>query len=273
MGVVRVTQPTLHVGLVSWAGQRDAALKIANALVASADRLTVIYSNPEEQPEEGPGTWIQIANDKFFGPKFKALADHVTEDIFLLIQADADYPDWPALAQACRAAFERDRTLGYWAPEVRVSPFTPEIVRIRALDAARIECTNLDAIVCAFDREVYQTLKQYPFEENNLGWGVDMAAAAAAVLAERRVVMDQSLQVAHPQSRGYEGTEAETQKNQLIATLPARQQAVMRLIENACVHAKAAEKARAQSDLAQTSTRALLKEVTRRLLRRLGRAR
>ena len=225
---------SIHVGIVSWEGRHTAASRIASELVDHADNLTVVYSNSADEIEDGKGEWIQVDNAKFFGPKFKTLVERVSEDVFLLIQSDAEIDDWVDVLESCRQAFSEPNNIGYWGPEVHVTPFPPEIVMLSEGSDNTIDCVNVDAIVCAMSREVYEQLRAYPFENNNLGWGVGLTASAAAMVAGSRVVMDRGVLVSHPPSRGYDGSNAKKQQDRMLLEIPAANQALVRLIQAYC---------------------------------------
>ncbi len=252
---------SIHVGIVSWEGRHTAASRIAAELVDHADNLTVVYSNSAEETESGKGEWIQVNNAKFFGPKFKTLVERVSEDVFLLIQSDAEIDDWVDVLESCRQAFSEPNSIGYWAPEVHVTPFSPEIVMLSGEDDKNVDCANLDAIVCAMSKEVYQQLRAYPFEHNNLGWGVGLTASAATMVAGSRVVMDRGILVSHPQSRGYNGSEAKRQQDRMLSEIPAANQALVKLIQAYCHKSRVALAAASRPTGLRQSLRALVKRV------------
>lgn len=225
---------SIHVGIISWEGRHSSASHIASELVDHVDNLTVIYSNSAEETESGKGEWIKIDNANFFGPKFKALVDRVSEDVFLLIAADAEADNWADVVHSCSDAFAEQNGIGYWAPEVRVTPFSPEVVVLSEGESMQVDCINLDTIVCAMSKEVYEHVRTYPIENNNFGWGVDFAASAAAMQKDLRIVMDRSIVVSHPPSRGYNDEEAQQQLNRMLTEIPSADRVAMKLIEIYC---------------------------------------
>ncbi len=254
---------SIHVGIVSWEGRYANASRIASELVDHVDNLTVVYSNSKDEAESGKGEWIQVDNRKFFGPKFKALVDRVSEDVFFLIQADAEISNWTEVVASCKQAFSEPNNIGYWAPEVHVTPFSPEIVILSKTDDRKIDCVNLDAIVCAMSRDVYQELRGYPFAMNNLGWGVGLTASAAAMVNGSRVVMDRGILVSHPPSRGYTGPEAKRQQDRMLLEIPAANQAVIKLIQAYCRMSRKATKLAVQPIGLRQSLRALTNRIVR----------
>mgnify|MGYP001588446605 CR=1 FL=1 len=71
-----VLQPQVHVVIVSWQGRADAARAIATAVAPVADGLSVVFTNAAEQPESGPGLWVQVPASPYFGPSVQAAMAH-----------------------------------------------------------------------------------------------------------------------------------------------------------------------------------------------------
>lgn len=196
----------LHVVVISWAGKRAAAERIASAVAGQAGRLTVIYSNPEEQSESGPGTWLQLPNAAFFGPKFAlALSRMAPGEVLLLIHADAEFHDWPLLLRRCRDAFGRLDDLAVWAPDFTFTPWPTRLVQLLPQPEAPdlVSVVQTDGIVTAFSPDTVERLRRLDLGANNLGWGIDWAAVAFAYASGRRVLRDTALLVTHPRSRSY----------------------------------------------------------------------
>ena len=226
-----MSEISIHVGVISWEGHHDAALHIAYELADHVDKITVVYSNSAGETESGEGEWIQVDNANFAGPKFKTLVDRVSEDVFFLIAADAATDHWADVVHSCKAAFAEPNGIGFWSPEVRISPYTPDIVVLSKVGSKQIDCINLDTIVCAMSKNVYQHVRTYPFENNNFGWGIDYAASAAAMLNGLRIVMDCNIVVSHPPSRGYNDDNAQQQLDQMLMEIPPADRVIIKLIE------------------------------------------
>ena len=235
-----MSKVTIHVGIISWEGHHDAASHIASELADHVEKITVVYSNSADATETGEGEWIQVDNKNFAGPKFKTLVDRVSEDVFFLIAADAATDKWGDLIQLCRDAFAEPNGTGFWSPEVRVSPYTPDVVALSKTGGKQIDCINLDTIVCAMSCDVYKHVRRYPFETNNFGWGIDYAASAAAMLNGLRIVMDCNIVVSHPPSRGYNDDKAQQQLDQMLMEVPPAERVIMKLIETYLINQRIA---------------------------------
>lgn len=228
--------PSLHVGIVSWDGKGAAAREIADYLDGRVGRLTVVYSNSENKQEHGAGDWVFFENREFFGPKFRTLLSRTEEDVLLLIHADASSEDWPALLERCITVLNETPDIGIWSPQTRYSPYDTDVV---CLDRAELESggpaivdvIRADGIVCAFRKSVVDRLNAMDFTGNNLGWGVDLIAAAYCLQHGLRVVHDRDCRVSHPKSRGYSGSDAFEQMKTFLRQATQEENLAMRFIE------------------------------------------
>ena len=198
-------QPRVTAALVSWRGMHDPAAAIATALDGVLDGLTVIYSNPEGREETGAGTWVQAAEEDFFGRKFQALAAQVPPgNAMLLIQADASCDDWPGLARRWAQMLARHPGIGVWTPQIdnTAYPFSLTAKRQWPQDGL-CDVVQTDGIVLGIAPAVLDRLRALDYSQNNLGWGIDWAAVAFCGTQGLAVVGDPTVRVSHPASRGY----------------------------------------------------------------------
>jgi hypothetical protein len=213
--------PRCHVAIISWADKGPAAVRIAAALAPLA-RVTVLYSNPAETPETGPGTWVHLPNSAYFGPKFTAaLRATAEEEVLLLIHADTDYADWPSLLARCTAAFAILPDLGLWAPDFTFTPWRSDIATLFTQPEAPglVSVMQTDGIITAFAPATLNRLRLLDLSNNNLGWGIDWAAVAFCYATGLRVLRDTTLIVTHTQSRGYAAKAAESDMAAFLAQL------------------------------------------------------
>lgn len=225
----------LHAVIISWEGHADKARAIAQALSGAVDGLTVIYSNRAEQPETGPGTWVQVPQSWYFGRKFRTALEHVSEDeVMLQIQADAQCDDWPALAAGCAQCFAGHPRIGLWTPDVNWSPWHAEVVGEGMLaDTNLLQVAQTDGIVWALHPALYPALSALDYERNNLGWGIDWVAMLEAQNQNRIAVRDLSYPVHHPHSRGYPNAEAAQHMKNFLGQLPPCAQRSIRTAHDA----------------------------------------
>ena len=68
--------PKLHIFIVSWAGQHNKAILIANHLDGIFDKLTIVYSDPNPDFEFNfNGHLIRRPDSLFWSDKFKTCLD------------------------------------------------------------------------------------------------------------------------------------------------------------------------------------------------------
>jgi len=213
----------LHASIVSWPGLHDQARHIAAQLLRTVGRVSVVYSDSADRTESGAGDWIRVPQKDYFGHKFQVLLDRVNDDdVMLLIQADASCEDWPELARRCAAALEGASSIGVWAPNIDNSSFPPEQMALRQHPEMNlVEVLNCDAIVLGLAPFVVSRLRTLDYACNNLGWGIDWAAITHAKAAGLTAVVDLTMKVHHPVSRGYDGAAAESQMHEFLAQLGA----------------------------------------------------
>ena len=200
-----MTSLRVHAVIIGWEGKNDRARAIAALLQPVVSTLTVVYSNAAETDLTGPGDWLRVPNADFFGCKFHRAIEVFDGDIFLLVHADTDYADWPALVQRCTHCFTTLPQLGVWSPDFTYTPYPTIDVALLPLPLeGLVTVAQTDGIVFALSAPVVARMAQLEEKGNNLGWGIDRAAAAFARTTGRLVVRDQALLVRHDISRGYE---------------------------------------------------------------------
>ncbi|WP_136444161.1 glycosyltransferase [Pacificoceanicola onchidii] len=217
----------IHAVIISWEGQHDRAQDIARQLTGVVDKLTVLYSNTAEAPEDGPGSWVQVPQSWYFGRKFRAALDLVEPgDIQLQIQADVSYDDWPRLVADCEKAFAGHPDVGVWAPDLTWTPYPTADVSEGPLEGSGLtRVAQTDGVVWAFGPRVAEHMRGLDYEGNNLGWGIDWVALSFARQGGQCAVRDTAHLVTHPESRGYHGGEAAQHMKTFLSQLPKAMQA------------------------------------------------
>ena len=215
-----MTSLRVHAVIIGWEGKNDRARAIAALLEPVVSKLTVVYSNAAETDLTGPGDWLRVPNADFFGRKFHRAIEVFDGDIFLLVHADTDYADWPALVQRCTHCFTTLPQLGVWSPDFTYTFWgTQDVANLPLPVDGLVSATQTDAIVLALAAPVVERLQRLDCGANNLGWGVDQAAAAFARTTGRLVARDQTILVHHDMSRGYMSDEAGEQMWAYLAQL------------------------------------------------------
>ncbi len=198
--------PSVWAYVIGWTGHEEHARQIAAAIEDHVDRLVVVYSHRSGTPHSGAGEWRQVSDDLYYGGKFATALDDFDGDVMLHVQADAS-ADWPRLAGACRDAFATREGLGVWSPVIDYSPMSVETTSVRVVDGMhRVAVT--DSVVWALSREVCDWFRTLDPGANTYGFGFEGVAAAHCHVAGLEVVVDPSVPVKHPRSRGYDSTRA-----------------------------------------------------------------
>lgn len=198
-----MSTPSVHAYVISWTGFEERARAIAAALDGHVERLVVVYSNAEEAPASGAGTWIQVPNSEFYGGKFATSLDDFDGDVMLQIQADASCERWDLLVARCRERFAQRDALDVWSPLVDFSPLPVGLTGLEALDDGLHLVAMTDAVVWAMSREICDWLRTLELRGNTYGWGLDAATAARAHSRGREVVVDTTVAVDHPRGTSY----------------------------------------------------------------------
>ena len=202
---------------------REKAAALVAQLSPLVEHVTVIYSNPEETKEDGPGTWIQVPNEYYFGRKFREALAHHKSDIFVNLQADAACSDWTSLIAKCRTAFDRYPLLGMWTTEVDWSWWTTPRVSLGQWTPDEHLIGQTDGIFFALRAEIVDRLIKLDYNRNNLGWGVEWPAICYAYSHNMFVLRDTSVKIDHPKGSGYDHTEARKQQDAFLAQMTVQE--------------------------------------------------
>lgn len=211
----------IHVFIISWTGQHENAASIAGMVQRVADKVTIVYSDPNQNLTlDAACAQVRRPNDLFWGDKFRACLDTFDSELMLVIHADCKCEDWPDLVQKCRATMEANATIGVWAPQIQGANMDIRITHIASIDATPLlVVAQTDAIVFALSKPVVARMQLSNYERNIFGWGIDDMASAFCFSRGMLVVVDRSLLVEHPVSCGYSKKVAESQKAEFLKQL------------------------------------------------------
>ena len=203
----------IDVFIVSWAGQHANASKIAKATHGKVSRVTIIFSDNNDDVSIGEGRWIRVPNEHFGGKKFEKCLGEFDGDIMLTITADAHCHNWASLIRSCEQAFTHNKTIGVWAPNVNYSPLNLEITSVSTIEGTPLHLvTQTDSIVWALSKDTVSRLKSLDYTINNLGWGIDTLACVYCHSTKRLVTVDAETTVFHPLATGYDQAYAKWQQ-------------------------------------------------------------
>jgi hypothetical protein len=215
---------TVEAFIISWTGQHTNARSLAQTMSRLVDRVTVIYSDRAKLEVSGAGQWVQVPDDWFYGRKFKAILDRFAGTILLQITADVTCSNWPLLIQCMGQRF-REMDVGVWSPHISFSGSSLEKVSIGPVSDSSLHLvTSTDSIVWAMRADVAERMRRLDYVCNNVGWGIDVAAAMHSHAMGKLVLIDAGIEVEHPPGRGYNNELARQQAQAFLWQLSLREQ-------------------------------------------------
>jgi len=213
--------PAIHAFVISWAGQHAKAAVIAQAIRGVAERVSVVFSDPDPGVAPAAGCdLIRRPDALYWGDKFRACLDAFGGDLLLVIHADCLCDDWPGLVRRCRDTMAGDPTIGVWAPLIYGANLDVRKTHIASIAGSPLMVVaQTDALVFALARPVVGRLREASYGANLYGWGIDDMAAAYCYSRGLLVVADTSVFVQHPPSSTYSRSEAQAQKEEFLRQL------------------------------------------------------
>lgn len=221
----------IHAFVISWSGWDAAAAAISREIGPHVDVLTVIHSDPSGTAPPASREWEIVPNSHFYGLKFRRSLDLLAGDVMLQVQADTVCADWPGLVAAARRAFLTRPGIGVWSPDVNFTPMPTRLTTLAAADGPLRHVAIVDGIVWALSAAVCARLSAFDYARNNVGWGIDWAASAFAHATGREVLVDTSITVEHPMSRGYATENALDQLEEFLEELDDHERAMRAMIQ------------------------------------------
>lgn len=212
---------SLHVFVVSWAGQHGNAVAIAASIKGVANSVSIIYSDPDPTLTlTTESSLIKRPNELFWGDKFSACLEACYADCMLVIHADCTSDDWADLVRKCHYTLSKNPQVGVWTPLIDGTFLTIPRMQIVSIQPTSLSIVaQTDAIVFALSRPVIARMKLADYSGNIYGWGIDDMAAAYAFSHNLLAVGDRAVSVRHPKSRGYPTQDAIAQKAEFLKQL------------------------------------------------------
>lgn len=212
----------IHIFVISWSGQHERAAAIAGSLAGQAHKLSIVYSDPNGEPDCLRPYHLLRRDDKlFWSDKFKACLDEcAASDIMLIIHADCSCSDWAEMLSRCRAAFVQLENMAVWAPRLTGTPWRLEGTRMRRIAGTQYSIVaHTDGIVFALNPVLYPRMKQANYRDNLYGLGIDWLFICAAHANGMNAITDEGVTVHHPISRGYCSEEAQAHMDMFMTQL------------------------------------------------------
>jgi hypothetical protein len=211
----------IHLFIFCWPGQVENAQRVLLAMRNHAENIHVIDASGEVEGGAVDG-WIPVDTSAYYGHQFREALNRFDGDVLLQVQADASSQDWPRLIAVCRQRYEKIANLGIWGPELDYTWWTTERARLYDLPGTGlIGVGQTDCIVWALRKDIVAFLKTLNYSDNNLGWGIDWAAIAYAMVNRLFVLRDTTVSVVHPKGSGYGHGDAKLAMAKFLGQLPA----------------------------------------------------
>jgi len=208
------------VYIISWAGQHESAMNIAEQLKSLPFKVTIIYSDPGDHIELRGARSVRRPNELFWGDKFRSCVDDSSAEFMLVIHADCKFDDWSALVKRSVDVLSKNSQVGVWAPYIEWPSRPPRTTMINALKPGPfIFSAWTDSLVFALRRPIVERMKSANYEENIYGWGICYMFTACALSLGLLTIIDTSLKVIHPPGRGYPSDKAAEQREKFLQQL------------------------------------------------------
>ena len=213
---------TLQVFVISWAGQHDNAVAIADAISSSPHPVAIVYSDPNPQLKlVTTSKVITRSNELFWADKFKGCLEACSSDLMMVIHADCTCKDWSELVARGYEAASTMPNGGVWAPIIEGTPWPLERTELVTLNHTPISIVaQTDALVFCITKPLIERMRVANYDQNIHGWGIDWMLVSHAYATGRLAVVDRSVIVKHPYTdRGYKESIAQAQMDEFLGQL------------------------------------------------------
>jgi len=202
--------------IFNWRGQYDKAIATEQALIQAGQSVTVINSDPDNQPDH----WINLGDTAYFTKQWLSACDRFDADIMFHVQADATYNNWPALFSDAEKYFEK-YNCGIYAPNVDYTWYDgnqADVTNVQLADPGLKLVSNPDCTCWFLHKSVINSFKELPWDWSfhNLGWGVDLLVCGYSYLQHKLIIRDYNHTIDHPKGTKYNSSKAELEMVELF---------------------------------------------------------
>lgn len=224
---------SLHTFIISWPGQEAKAKFIYESILDHTDYVTVLHGDETLPDILSMKDSISTGSAGYYGQKFKRCLELNLGDTLFIISADASCNDWTSCLKRCRLFFDTQNNPGVWAPDINFTPWTDDrVVLFRDHQMPYAIVAQTDGIVWGISMPIITRLKNFNYEDNHYGWGIDWAAIAYAFLNNLLVVRDYEVKITHPKASGYSRIDAEISMSKFLNQLTPMEQSQITLLSN-----------------------------------------
>lgn len=210
-----------HIYIISWAGQHENAIVIANQILQITDAVFVVYSDPDPELNiDFPCKSIRRPNELFWADKFQACLNTCEDNPMIVIHADCTYSNWADLIQSCYNSIKLSPIIGVWSPKIDYVPWTMKMVEIAKVNGTSLSVVaRTDGIVFYLSPKIIKRMRKANYKHNIYGRGIELMFVTSCYAKGMIAVIDQAIKVNHPKSTGYSEKEAHTQFLEFIKQL------------------------------------------------------
>lgn len=223
----------IKIFIISWVGQHNNAIFIAESLSGLGLDIVIVYSDPDPNINiAAPCNLVRRSNDLYWEDKFKACLDLVGDSPMLVIHADCTCKDWKSLIARCLIVSGNVKKLGVWAPRIIGTPYDVSVSGILKIDSKLVLSARTDGIVFYLSSEIIDRMKKVTYGGNKFGWGIESLFCATSHSNGKLVLIDLSVEVFHPQGKtGYDSNEAQLQKIKFLNQFTISERGLHELLE------------------------------------------
>lgn len=208
----------MFIFIISWQGQHENAILIANQILHVHNKVTIVYSDPDPNfILNAPCEALRRPNELFWEDKFKACLDATGDNGILIIHADCTCEDWGSLVKRCNDINLSIKNIGVWAPEIDGTYWNLNVSGVMKTKNSDLVLSALtDGIVFYLSPQIVNRMRKVKYGNNKFGWCIDGLFCSTAYVTNKLVVIDTKIKVFHPQKRGYDKYEAEESAIQFL---------------------------------------------------------
>lgn len=209
----------LKVYIISWPGQHQNAVFIADEITSLSVETLIVYSDSESSFfARSNHRSIQRPNNLFWEDKFKACIDSCEDAAILIIHADCECADWKQLVKSYMKA-SSTYDIGVWSPRISNTAYDLSVSRIAKIPNTNLHLVALtDGIIFSLAPSIINRFRKLKFGKNIYGWGLDILFCVSAHLNDLLVVIDDSINVSHRKGRGYDSRLAKQGMHEFLST-------------------------------------------------------
>ena len=205
------SEKILQIFVISWCGQHENAMKIADSFKPSSVLVTIIFSDPNPAFSFNfKYHAIKRPNHLFWGDKFKACLDECKSSSMLIIHADCFYHNWLELYEKCFLVITKYPNIGAWAPEVNNTFYDLKKTSIAAINKTTLDIVaHTSGTIFCLTKKVIDRMRRAEYEENVYGWGIGWMFISYLYSHDMIAVVDRSIKVEHSKLSGYNHSDAD----------------------------------------------------------------